>query len=72
MAVAVELGAAFDFKPPAILFESPYMHPSNMPLSYDVAADGRLLMIKPAQTAASPPITVVLNWQATLPAREKR
>jgi len=32
--------------------------------SYDVSADGRLLIAMPAEQSASVPMTVVLNWQA--------
>jgi Tol biopolymer transport system component len=62
MFVALDTRSAFNFKPPSLLFESSYLH-GGQPPSYDVAADGRFLMIKSArlQTAAAP-VTVVLNW----------
>jgi eukaryotic-like serine/threonine-protein kinase len=61
MSVAVDKGPTFNFKPPALLFERPYQIQS-----YDVAPDGRFLMIKPAAARASSPITVILNWTAGL------
>ena len=39
---------------------------------FDVAKDGRFLMNLPVGDAESPPISVVLNWQAALGARERR
>jgi Tol biopolymer transport system component len=69
MAVAVDARAGFSFKPPTLLFESHYIQLVQPP-SYDVAADGRFLMIKPADTsAAGAPFTVVLNWQEALKPR---
>ena len=67
MSVAVEAGAAFNFKPAARLFESTYTR-DQQPPSYDVAADGRFVMIKP-DSSGKIPITVILNWQERLNAR---
>ena len=64
MAAAVNTGRAFDFKAPLPLFTSTYDHPPGSPLSYDVAADGRFLMIKRDTETKPSPITVVLNWTA--------
>jgi len=64
MAVAVDGGAAFTFKPPTRLFESTYFR-SQQPPSYDVAPDGRFVMIKP-DTPTETPITVILNWTERL------
>jgi len=64
--VAVSTGSTFGFKPPASLFDSRYRI-FGQPWSYDVAADGRFLMIKqttPART--SPQVVVVLNWHEEL------
>jgi serine/threonine-protein kinase len=66
MAVAVSTGLTFGFKPPTWLFDSRYRI-FGQPWSYDVAADGRFLMIK--QTAGartSPQVAVVLNWHEEL------
>ena len=67
MSVAVEAGAAFNFKPPTRLFESTYQR-SQQPPSFDVANDGRFVMIK-SDTQSSGAISVILNWQELL--REK-
>jgi Tol biopolymer transport system component len=67
MSVAVEAGAAFNFKPAVRLFESTYTR-DQQPPSYDVAADGRFVMIKP-DSSGKIPITVILNWQERLSTR---
>jgi Tol biopolymer transport system component len=67
MSVAVEAGAAFNFKPPTRLFESPYLR-SQQPPSFDVANDGRFVMIK-LDTQSSGAVSVILNWQELV--REK-
>jgi Tol biopolymer transport system component len=64
MSVAVEAGAGFNFKPAVRLFESTYAR-DQQPPSYDVAADGRFVMIKP-DSSGKIPITVLLNWQERL------
>ena len=46
MAVTVKTDTTFRFDPPEFLFESPYRI-LDQPPSYDVAPDGRFLMIKP-------------------------
>jgi hypothetical protein len=62
MAVPVVKGSTFTFKRPTFLFESHYV--VFGPPSYDVAEDGRFLMIKAAasQSRTSPQVVVVLNW----------
>ncbi|HKE82275.1 MAG TPA: protein kinase, partial [Vicinamibacterales bacterium] len=68
MSVAVDAaGAAFNFKPPTRLFESTYQR-SQQPPSFDVANDGRFVMIK-SDTQSSGAVSVILNWQELL--REK-
>jgi hypothetical protein len=65
MAVAVKSGSTLDFAKPVQLFASPYMHQRFTPLSYDVAADRRFIMLKQPNTTSTPtPFTVVLNWRA--------
>jgi Tol biopolymer transport system component len=64
MAVAVAVGNDLTFKPAAPLFESRYVH-IGQPPTYDVAADGRFVMIKLADGAVSP-FNIVLDWEATL------
>ncbi len=47
--------------------------PGNPRQQYDVAADGlRFLINVTVDDVTVPPITIVLNWQSTLGAREKR
>jgi Tol biopolymer transport system component len=71
MAVAVETAADFSFGPPTALFSGPFSF-SQSPAagSYDVAPDGRFLLIAPAGASAgdSPPnsIVVVENWTEEL------
>jgi hypothetical protein len=67
MAVAVEANATFNFKPAARLFEMAYAR-ALQPPSYDVTPDGRFVMIKPDE-AEEKPISVILNWQERLNAR---
>ncbi len=59
MAAAVESGQEFRLQPPKVLFDTSYYH-GNRP-SYDVAPDGRFLMIKPSEGQQTA-IHVVLNW----------
>ena len=67
MAVSVSPGPTFDYTRPVVLFTSEYIHPNGSPLSYDVAADGRFIMLKSVDNeSAAQPITVVLNWTSTL------
>ena len=60
MAVGIEPGTDFNFKPPVAIFEFPYPR-SSQPPSYDVAADGRFLVVKSVTTAPAT-ITVISNW----------
>jgi len=67
MSVVVDTRSGFEFKPPTMLFESHYVHTRFPNKSYDVAPDGRFLMIKAAGTSpASSAFTIVLNWTAGL------
>jgi Tol biopolymer transport system component len=78
IALAVKPGQEFSFSPPTVLFDQPYFHgfggnPGLLdPLrSYDVAKDGRFIMIPPPGNpnvgAAPPPgIVVVQNWSEEL------
>ena len=68
MAVEVPSGESFAFSAPTRLFAFGYVR-SPQPPSYDVAADGRFLVLKPVggKTEAAPPqIVVVLNWHEEL------
>ena len=63
MAVAVDgSGAAFSAGPPVRLFEGRYL--DDLARNYDVAPDGRFLMIKQADTLKQ--IHVVVNWMEDL------
>jgi serine/threonine-protein kinase len=64
MAVAVTAGDRFNFSPATLLFDNDYLL-SSQPPSYDVAPDGRFLMIKPigGDTEVAPSqIVVIQNW----------
>jgi hypothetical protein len=62
MAVAVEAGSAFKAQAPRVLFESDTYDWSGQAPAYDVASDGRFVMLgRGASTPA--PVTVVLNWR---------
>jgi Tol biopolymer transport system component len=67
MAVAVEAGSAFQAGAPRALFEGRFTPGPNGVAGYDVAADGRFLMVQPLHP--DPPtnqIQVVLNWSEEL------
>jgi Tol biopolymer transport system component len=64
VSVAVEAGSAFNFKPPTRLFESTYQR-GGQPPTYDVAADGRFVMVK-SESQIGNAISVILNWQELL------
>ena len=69
MSVAVVAGASFDFKPPTLLFEAGDLITGDPP-TYDVAPDGRFLMIKTvANQAAVAQIVLVQNWHEELKRR---
>ena len=63
MSVAIRPGQAFGFSPPELLFEDTHLH-DGQPPTFDVAADGRFLMIKSTsqQEPFTQPFTVVINW----------
>ena len=61
MSVAVQPGATFSFSPAVALFEHNYVM-SGQPPSYDVAADGRFLMVRSGGQATVPPIVLTLDW----------
>jgi serine/threonine-protein kinase len=69
MAVALDTRTRFDFKPATFLFETTAAI-TGQPPSYDVAADGRFLMIKPAARRADvEPMIVIVNWLEELKRR---
>ena len=67
MAASIQTDPRFIFGTPRVLFEGDYFRATGR--TYDVAPDGRFLMIKTgAQTDTARPrqITVVLNWTQEL------
>ena len=64
MAVPVEPGSTFNFKPPATLFTAT-IDRRNQPPAYDVMPDGRFVAFA---SAAAPiqPISVIVNWTGLL------
>ncbi len=66
MSVAVDTSNGFNFKPAVRLFERSASYArSEQPPSYDVAADGRFVMVK-SDAAADIPISVIFNWRELL------
>jgi hypothetical protein len=68
VAIPVQTGATFAGGSPTILFELPST-PTATARTYDVAPDGRFLVIKFPQndkSATAPTLNVVLNWTAEL------
>jgi eukaryotic-like serine/threonine-protein kinase len=68
MAVRFDPSTGAPTAPPARLFDAPisYAFGSHVPLRYDVAPDGRFLIIVRASKDPPPPLVLVLNWQAAL------
>ena len=65
MAVEVQAETVVSVGRPTALFNDSYCwFPTGVP-NYDVAADGRFLMIRQAGTASTP-LNVVLNWNSEL------
>jgi serine/threonine protein kinase len=62
MAAAIDSGSRPISKPSRFLFKSSYLHrPSTTPF-WDVAPDGRFVMIKPVEKQVPPPMTVIVDW----------
>jgi hypothetical protein len=57
--------------PPRLLFSGPYAHDPVGDQSWDVAPDGRFLMLRPVR-GAWPEVRIVKNWVATLEAGGNR
>jgi hypothetical protein len=70
-AVSVRLaGADLDFGLPQSLFEARVeMVGARSVSKYDVAADGRFLIVVRASEEPSPPLVLVLNWAEALKPR---
>ena len=60
MAVRIETQPELRPQPAEVLFDGDYFRRNRR--SYDVAADGRFLMIQPMITEQDGQIHVVLNW----------
>jgi serine/threonine-protein kinase len=65
---SLQAGPELRFTPPVALFGTSEFVASSQPPSYDVASDGRFLMIKRAGDAkpGTRPLAVVLNWAEEL------
>ena len=48
-------------KPPVQPFVSKYLH-ALQPSTYDVAADGRFVILKPRADASETTFSVIVNW----------
>jgi hypothetical protein len=70
-AISVEAtSSVLSARKPVMLFEGPYITDDEHGLDYDLAPDGRFLMIKPnADELAPSAINVVLNWDQELKQR---
>ena len=70
MAAKFEREGAAKIGAPEALFESPWPAAPQRWLAFDVAPDGRFIMIEPAEWEKSPrEISVVLNWDEELRAK---
>jgi eukaryotic-like serine/threonine-protein kinase len=68
-ATAIDTSAGLKWGQPIRLFPDNYVIAFSYP-SYDVAPDGRFLMIKPGpEEGAAIPLSIVTNWQAELASR---
>jgi Tol biopolymer transport system component len=61
VAAVTTSGETFDFKLPRPMFELHFPRVNAQPPTYDVAADGRFLLLK-VIPLPPPPIEVILNW----------
>lgn len=62
MAVEVDTTPTFAPGVPRVLFEGPYEHNPYGGQNFDVAPDGRFLMVRPAPGAAPTQLNVILDW----------
>ena len=77
MAVSIDGEAAFKAGPPVVLFETRQTPVSGGAFetrnTYVVSSDGQQFLIDtPTDSKRASPVTVVLNWQSALGARERR
>jgi eukaryotic-like serine/threonine-protein kinase len=68
MAVPFDPASGVPTGPPTRLFDVPisYTYALHVPLRYDVAPDGRFLILVRASEEPPPPLVLVLNWQEGL------
>jgi serine/threonine-protein kinase len=67
MAIEVETAPSFRLSKPRVLFEDRYQKSGWFPAVYDVADDGRFLMIESdTRSDVSEPLSVILNWPQAL------
>jgi Tol biopolymer transport system component len=64
--VGVHTTTGFAYEPPTVLLEKAFMR-APQPPSFDVAADGRLLMLSRVPARPSTPIEVIVNWRNRAP-----
>ena len=64
MAVRVRTSPAFSASPPVELFHGPFRRDEYGDQSYDVAPDGRFLMMRSVEGSGGVRIRVVKNWLA--------
>jgi Tol biopolymer transport system component len=62
MAAAVDTTNGFRAQKPRLLFEGPYYVGAGGDLSFDVAPDGRFLMIRGDEASVGRQLNVVSNW----------
>lgn len=72
--MAVEVSPGLRVSRPRLLFQGPYVRTGHNPgyANYDVASDGRFVMIRSEKEAGPAQINVVLNWFEELKAQGKR
>ena len=61
MSTTITPGDEFRFSPPVQLFVSKYNHNLQVP-TYDIAPDGRFVMLKPRADASATTLNVIVNW----------
>jgi hypothetical protein len=65
-------GEAVSWPPPSVLFSGSYAYDDTGDQSYDVAPDGRFLMMRPRENGGVVSVSIVLGWIAEVEARLRR
>ena len=60
--VSADASARFTYQPPVMVLEKSFVRFSQPP-SFDVAADGRLLIMGQGPAGPAAPIEVIVNWR---------